>query len=112
MGSLAPALERLLDALTRLPGIGRKTAQRLAFHLVGSARGELDELVESLRGLAERIRPCSVCFNLAEEELCPVCQDPKRDSALLCVLERASDLPALERMGLIDHQWVNPGVRR
>jgi recombination protein RecR len=99
MPSFAPALERVLDALTRLPGIGRKTAQRLAFHLVGVPEDERRELAESLRELGERIRPCSLCFNLAEEDLCPVCQDARREQGTICVIERPSDLPALERTG-------------
>jgi recombination protein RecR len=99
MSGLAPTIERALEALGRLPGVGRKTAQRLAFHLLGAPKGELAELVEALRELGVRIRPCRVCFNLAEEELCPVCQDPRRETATLCVVERASDLLPLERTG-------------
>lgn len=99
MSGLAPTIERTLEALGRLPGVGRKTAQRLAFHLLAAPEGEIAELVEALRELGERIRPCRVCFNLAEEELCPVCQDPRRETATLCVVERASDLLPLEKTG-------------
>jgi len=99
MSGLAPTLERALEALGRLPGVGRKTAQRLAFHLLAAPEGELDELVAALHELGERIRPCSICFNLAEEELCPVCRDPRRETGTICVVERASDLLPLERTG-------------
>jgi recombination protein RecR len=99
MTGLAPSLTRLVDALMRLPGIGRKTAQRLAFHLVRSSETEVRDLAEAIRATTEAIRPCRVCFNLAEDDLCPVCADPKRDQSIVCVLERPSDLPALERTG-------------
>jgi recombination protein RecR len=99
MAEYPDSLARLVEALTRLPGIGRKTAQRLAFHLARSARAEVEDLADSLRNMAERLRPCATCFNFAEDDLCPVCADPRRDASTICVVERASDLPAIERTG-------------
>ena len=99
MAEYPESLARLVEALTRLPGIGRKTAQRLSFHLARSPRTEVEDLAEALRAMAERLRPCTRCFNLAEADLCPVCADPRRDASTICVVERASDLPAIERTG-------------
>ncbi len=99
MSDLAPPLERAIHELSRLPTIGRKTAQRLAFFLLKMSRDDVNSLAESLVDLHERIRFCRDCFNLADGDLCPVCNDPRRDPAMLCVIEEPTNLLALERTG-------------
>jgi recombination protein RecR len=93
------ALEDLVTELARLPGIGRKTAQRLAFHLVQQPGDRLARLAHSLVAVAEKVRPCTECGNLAEGELCDLCLDPRRDAGLICVVEEPSAVTILERSG-------------
>lgn len=92
-----PALSRTIDELVKLPGIGRKTAQRLAFHLLKSTPDEARALAQAIIELKERVRFCRECFNAAEEELCGICRDPGRDQSQICVVEEPSDLLAVER---------------
>jgi recombination protein RecR len=92
-----PALAALIEELVRLPGVGPKTAQRLAFHLLKVPREEAAALAEAVVALKERTRLCTRCFNIAEEELCGVCRDPRRDGQLLCVVEEVNDLLAVEK---------------
>jgi len=92
-----PALAALIEELVRLPGVGPKTAQRLAFHLLKVPREEAAALAEAVVALKERTRLCARCFNIAEEELCGVCRDPRRDGQLLCVVEEVNDLLAVEK---------------
>ena len=96
-------LEDLVTALARLPGIGRKTAQRLALYVLKSPPQEAQALAEAIRGARENIGHCTRCFNLTErgQELCHVCRDPNRDQAVICVVEEASDALALERSELL-----------
>ena len=104
MASLGPQpLEDLVTALSRLPGIGRKTAQRLAIYLLKSPPQEAQALAEAIRGARENIGHCSRCFHLTERgnELCHVCSDTNRDQAVICVVEEASDALALERSDLM-----------
>ena len=93
------AIDDLTGELARLPGIGRKTALRLTYHLLKQPPEQSRRLAEALQTLAEKVRPCSRCFNLTEEELCVICRDPRRDPALLCVVEEAGDIGAIERAG-------------
>jgi recombination protein RecR len=93
----SPALGRTIDELMKLPGIGRKTAQRLAFHLLKSPPQEARALAQAIIELKDKVRFCRECFNASEEELCGICRDPKRDPAQICVVEEASDLLAVER---------------
>jgi recombination protein RecR len=95
-----PPLERLIAELTKLPGVGRKTAQRLAFHLLKAPPGDARALAEALTEVREKTRLCSVCFNLTDVETCALCSDPRRDPATVCVVEEASDAAALERAGV------------
>jgi recombination protein RecR len=90
---------RLIEALQRLPGIGPKTAQRLAFFLLKRPADEVGELSVALTELKTRIIHCTRCFNVTEEDLCRICRDPARDSRSLCVVEEPNDLLALERTG-------------
>jgi recombination protein RecR len=94
---LAAPIERLIGELAKLPGVGRKTAQRFAFHVLQAPSDDVDALVVALRELRERIRPCALCFNLAESELCPICADPRRERTTVCVVEDAINVLALER---------------
>jgi recombination protein RecR len=93
------AAERLIEALQRLPGIGPKTAQRLTFFMLKRPEAEVIELSEALAQLKARIRYCTICFNVTEEDPCRICGDPARDQRVLCVVEEPNDLLALERTG-------------
>lgn len=99
MAKYAPTLIRLVDALMRLPGVGAKTAQRLAFYLLKAPKEEAAALAEAIVDLKEKTRLCEICFNVAEEPRCPICQDPGRIRGVLCVVEEANDLMAIERTG-------------
>jgi len=90
-------IAQLIRELGRLPGIGPKTAERLAHHLLAASRNEVLALADALRAVKENIRLCRQCCGLTEEELCPLCSDPARDSSLICVVEQPRDLTALER---------------
>jgi recombination protein RecR len=92
-----PPIQALIDELARLPGIGRKTAQRLAFHLLTVEEVDARRLAAAVVEMRERIRSCSRCFNVAAEEECAICRDPKRDQSALCVIERAQDIGVVER---------------
>jgi recombination protein RecR len=93
------AIDDLATELSRLPGIGRKTALRLTYHLLRQPSDQTRRLAEALLTLGERVRPCARCFNLTEEELCSICRDLRRDASILCVVEQASDIGAIERAG-------------
>jgi len=90
---------QLVEEFGKLPGIGKKTAERLAFHVLRVNRVEAMALADAIRTVKEKIRHCSRCFNLAEGELCSICADPRRDQTLLCVVEQPRDLMALEQSG-------------
>jgi recombination protein RecR len=96
---LSPAVENLIAQLTRLPGVGTRTAQRLAFHLLRAPKEEALALADAIREAKERIRFCRQCGNLTEDELCAICLDTRRDSSVVCVVEQPSDLVSLERTG-------------
>jgi recombination protein RecR len=93
------AIDDLATELSRLPGIGRKTALRLTYHLLRQPADQSKRLAQALLTLGERVRPCARCFNLTEEELCAICRDPRRDPSIICVVEQASDISAIERAG-------------
>jgi recombination protein RecR len=90
-------IARLIQELGKLPGIGPKTAERLTHHLLASSRAEVLALADALRAIKDSIRPCRQCHNLTEGELCAICTDPRRQAALICVVEQPRDLAALER---------------
>ena len=92
-------IDDLASELAKLPGIGRKTALRLTYHLLKQPAEQSRRLAEALTSLSERVHPCERCFNLTEGELCSICSDPRRDAALICVVEEASDISAIERAG-------------
>lgn len=93
------AIDDLATELSRLPGIGRKTALRLTYHLLRQPADQSKRLAQALLTLGERVRPCARCFNLTEDEICSICRDPRRDPTAICVVEQASDIGAIERAG-------------
>jgi recombination protein RecR len=94
---IAEPLLKAIEELSKLPGIGRKTAQRLALFILKSSEEDVNKLVNSLIELKTKLHYCSKCYNLAVEDLCEICQNPKRDQSLLCVVEEASDVIAIEK---------------
>jgi recombination protein RecR len=94
---LSPSVDNLVAQLTRLPGIGSRTAQRLAFHLLSTQKEEALALASAIADVKERVRFCRECGNLTEEELCGICLDPRRDRSVVCVVEQPVDVISLER---------------
>lgn len=93
------AIDDLATELSKLPGIGRKTALRLTYHLLKQPKDQNRRLAESLLTLTDRIKPCERCSNLTEDDVCSICRDPRRDASVLCVVEESSDIGAIERAG-------------
>ena len=93
------AIDELASEFAKLPGIGRKTALRLTYHLLRQRPEQSRRLADALTTLTERVHPCTECGNLTEEDRCAVCRDPRRDAAVLCAVEEASDIGAIERTG-------------
>ena len=99
MPELSQSVSNLIDEFAKLPGIGRKSAERLAYHVLRIHRTEALALADSIRNVRENVRYCRRCCNLAEEEECTICRDPSRDQNVLCVVEQPRDLIALEQSG-------------
>jgi len=99
MALLAKPIDHLIEALTKLPGIGRKTASRLAFHILRKSPSEAQELARAILDVKEKIHLCSLCFNLTDEDPCRICQDERRNKEILCVVEGPNDLIAIENTG-------------
>jgi recombination protein RecR len=93
------AIEDLATELSKLPGIGRKTALRLTYHLLKQSKEQSRRLAESLLTLSDRVKTCERCFNLTEDDVCAICRDPRRDQSVVCVVEEPSDIGAIERAG-------------
>jgi recombination protein RecR len=93
----APPVQRLVTELGKLPGIGQRTAQRLAFHILRASPEDANALADAIREVKERIRLCEVCFNLADEPRCRICQDERRDPEIICVVEEPNDVISIER---------------
>jgi recombination protein RecR len=93
----APPVQRLITELGKLPGIGQRTAQRLAFHVLRCSPEDANALADAIREVKERIRLCEVCFNLADEPRCRICTDERRDASLICVVEEPGDVIPIER---------------
>ncbi len=100
MPGYSQTIDRLIAELGRLPGVGPRSAERIAFHLLKAEREEAFALAEAIRDLKTKIRPCRQCFNIAEGELCGICADPRRDRTQVCVVEQPKDLLALEGTGV------------
>ncbi len=96
MAKYAETIERLMEEFGRLPGIGARTSERLAFYILKASEGEAMALAEAIRDVKTRIRPCRICFNLTEHEVCNVCDDPRRETSHICVVEQPKDLLAIE----------------
>ncbi len=90
-------VQDLIDELGQLPGIGPKSAQRIAFHILAADPDDIRRLADILRLVKEKVRFCEICFNVAEDEQCRICRDPRRDATVICVVEEAKDVPAVER---------------
>ena len=99
MAELADSVTQMIEQLSRLPGIGKKSAERLAYHLLRVPESEAFALADSIRNVRENVRYCSVCFNLAESEKCRICNDETREQKTLCVVQQPRDLMALEQSG-------------
>lgn len=105
MSIYPPALARLIQALAQLPGIGPKSATRLALFLLRAEAGLALELAQALIRAKEEVHPCPICFNLTDQEICPLCTDPGRDPAIICVVEGPADLAAVEKAGAFQGRY-------
>ncbi|MFO0800858.1 MAG: recombination mediator RecR [Gemmataceae bacterium] len=99
MGEPQGVIGRLLEELAKLPGIGPKSAERIAHFLLAGDRSHAVTLAEVLRAVADRVRPCRECFTLTDRDVCEICSDPRRDAAVLCVVETPRDVASFERAG-------------
>ena len=99
MSAYTPPVQALIDELGRLPGVGPKSAQRIAFHLLKTPSDDVRRLAHSIIAAKEKARFCDICFNIAENNLCPICEDQRRDSSVLCVVEDSRDVVAIEKTG-------------
>ena len=93
------SIRKLIKNISRLPGIGEKTAERLAMHILQAPRQETEQLVQSILDVKEKVRFCTKCFALSDDELCHICRDPARNPSLLCVVEQPADMVAIEKSG-------------
>lgn len=100
MAQLSESVTRVIEQLGKLPGIGRKSAERLAYHVLRVPKEEALELAEAIRSVRENVRYCEICYNLAESDQCEICRDPKRATGHICVVEQPRDLMALEQSGV------------
>jgi recombination protein RecR len=100
MAQISESVARVIEEFAKLPGIGRKSAERLTYHILRVPKSEAVGLADAIRNVRENVRYCQACFNLAEGELCTICQDPRRDRGLLCVVEQPRDLMSLEHSGV------------
>ena len=109
-----PPVQRLIDELSRLPGVGRKSAQRIAFHLLNAEEADAQRLADAISVMRSSVRLCQRCYNVTAEEECSICADPRRDTTIICVVERAQDIPVLERTQIFKGRYhvlggaVNP----
>lgn len=99
MSAYTPPVQTLIDELGRLPGVGPKSAQRIAFHLLKTPAADVNRLAHSIVDAKEKARFCQRCYNIAESALCPICQDTRRDSSIICVVEDSRDVVAIEKTG-------------
>ena len=91
------AVQDLIDELGRLPGIGPKSAQRIAFHILEADKDDMSRLADAIRVVKDKVSFCEVCFNITEDEKCAICRDPNRDGSLICVVEESKDVMVIER---------------
>lgn len=100
MAQVTDSVSKVIEEFAKLPGIGRKSAERLAYHVLRVPKSEALALADAIRAVRENVRYCATCFNLAESEQCSICADPRRDRTQLCVVEQPRDLMALEQAGV------------
>lgn len=100
MALVSESVARLIEEFTKLPGVGKKSAERMAYHMLRVHKNEALALADAIRNVKENVRYCKDCYNLAEAELCGICQDARRDRGLLCIVEQPRDLMALEQAGV------------
>ncbi len=100
MAQVTDSVSKVIEEFAKLPGIGRKSAERLAYHVLRVPKTEALALADAIRAVRENVRYCATCFNLAESEQCSICADPRRDRSQLCVVEQPRDLMALEQAGV------------
>jgi len=100
MTQIAESVARVIEEFAKLPGIGKKSAERLAYHILRVHKNEALALADAIRNVRENVRYCKTCYNLSEGEICTICQDPQRDTARLCVVEQPRDVMALEQTGV------------
>jgi recombination protein RecR len=100
MSSYTQSIQNLMDELSKLPGIGARSAERIAFHLLKQKPDEAMRLADAIRDVKTRIKNCSVCYNLTEQDPCGICSNPSRDQGMVCIVEQPKDLLALEATGL------------
>jgi recombination protein RecR len=99
VSQVSQSVTRLIDEFAKLPGIGKKSAERLTYHILRVHKTEALSLADAIRSIKENVRYCTRCYNLAEGELCAICEDPRRDASMLCIVEQPRDLIALEQSG-------------
>ncbi len=99
MANYTASIEKLIDCLIKLPGVGRRSAERIVAHVLGASDDEIKILAESLNKVKENVRSCRICNNLSEEETCKICQDLSRQKEIVCVVEKPSDVTAIEKAG-------------
>ena len=97
MSSYSPSIEKLIESFEKLPSIGHKTAIRLAFHMLDLNEEETNEFINSIVDAKKKLKYCSICFNIADTDPCPICKNTKRDSSTICVVEDVRDIIAMER---------------
>lgn len=102
MPSYTESIEKLIDRLSKLPGIGRRSAERIINYILDASKDEVRQLSEALQNVKENVRFCKTCHNLSEEEFCKICQDSRRKKTVVCVVEKPSDVTAIEKAGNFD----------
>ena len=100
-----PPVQRLIDELSRLPGVGQKSAQRLAFHILNTEEADAQRLADAITEMRSSVHLCSRCYNVTAEEECTICMDLRRDTSGICVVERAQDIPVIERTQLFKGRY-------
>jgi recombination protein RecR len=105
MSLYPPTITNLIKNISKLPGIGEKTAERLAMHILRAPRKEAEQLSRSIVEVKEKVRLCKLCHGLSDDEICKICTDPTRDASLLCVVEQPADMVAMERSGAFSGRY-------
>ncbi|MGM0379428.1 MAG: recombination mediator RecR [Bacillota bacterium] len=102
MKSFAGPIQKLINEFSKLPGIGNKTAEKLAFHIIETEKKDANKLAEAIIETKQKIKFCEICFNLSEKDKCPICKDNKKDHSIICVVEKPKDIQVIERTNEFD----------